>query len=294
MTHQSIVNPDTKFVIAGDIYKVQRRPMHSHIVINNNYQGIRVVDPWNGNDLLQVDFTEGYSNSGIINEWCFRADGQAVLILNEEHRTASLLSLESNLPSYSLLCPSVQRVIDLRYIWEKNLFWITGGKSYAFFHLEWQGDIPIFVERSGMQARIAHRSWRRALDKLPVSNCNVLRVEADKSQMLYHDFSEKSGQVGVVSWQDEISWSAPAPEEVSRLAFDGKQMFILHEYEVHALNEQGQIETVYPVPEGFHYSGLDTIPAQDNKPAALVLVCNSLSDPHYNQFLVYQLDSSKN
>ncbi len=290
MIQKVSVNPNIRFAITGDIYKVQRRPMHSHIIINNNYQGIKVIDIWNGNNLLQVDFTEGYSDSGIIDDWCFRADGQAILTLNEECRTASLLSLEIDKSSYSLSCPSVQRVMDLRYLWVGDLFWITGGKSYGFFHLQWHDNMPIFIESSGMQARIAHRDWRRALDKLPVSTCNVLREEPDKSQMLYHDFSEKPGQIGVISWQHEISWSAQAPEEVPRLAFDGKHMFILYEYEVHALNEQGQIETVYPAPEGFHYSGLDTVPAQDGNPAALVLICNSLSDSNYNQVLVYQLN----
>jgi hypothetical protein len=86
-------------------------------------------------------------------------------------------------------------------------------------------------------------------------------------------------------------WSAPAPEEVPRLAFHEGRMFVLHEYEAHSLNEQGQVEAVYPVPQGFHYSDLDTVPAQNDYPAALVLVCSSLADPQLTQVLVYRLDN---
>jgi hypothetical protein len=291
MTQQMVGNPDIKLAIAGDVYKIQRRPMHNHIVINNGYQGLRVIDPWTGNDVLGVDFTKDYDNSGIVDEWCFRADGQVILVLNEESRAACWLSLEGGGLSYDLKCPPLNRLIDLRYLWEGDSFWITGGKSYSFFQLQWQDSVPAFVESSGIKARIAHRAWRQALDRLPDSKCNVLRVESDKSQILYHHFSEKPGRVGAVSWHHETMWSAPAPEEVPRLAFHEGRMFVLHEYEAHSLNEQGQVEAVYPVPQGFHYSDLDTVPAQNDYPAALVLVCSSLADPQVTQLLVYRLDN---
>jgi hypothetical protein len=283
--------PDLVFPLAKDVYKVQKRPGHCQIVVNNGYQGIKVIDPWSGTEVIEVSFTANYADSRVISEWCFRADGEAILLLNEENRKACWLALDSSGKLYDLDCPPFKIITDLRYIWEDDLFWITSGKSYKFFQLQWQDGLPMFVESSGIKARIAHRAWRQALDRLPVEGCNVLRVEPDKSQMLYHHFSASPGQVGVVSWSDETIWSAPAPLEVPRLAFHKAQMFILYEYEVHAINEQGQIEVVYPVPEGFHYSGLDTIPAQDDQSAALVLVCSSLSTPSLNQVLVYRLDS---
>ena len=94
----------------------------------------------------------------------------------------------------------------------------------------------------------------------------------------------------MVNWRSGTTWAAQAPEEVQRLAFHGDRMFIMHDYEVHAINREGHVETVYPAPNNFRFAGLDTLPTKDGRPAALVLVCSAQHDSHLNECLVYQLE----
>jgi hypothetical protein len=106
--------PDRSFTIQGEIYMVQRRPMHPHIVVNDNYQGIRVLDPWMGTDAIEVGFTQGYDSYGTIDAWCFRSDGKALLILNEDSRL-SLSKQENQLIECRLalsINPSLYHHID--------------------------------------------------------------------------------------------------------------------------------------------------------------------------------------
>ena len=286
-----IETPDNLFTIEGEIYLVQRRPMHPHVVVNNKNQGIRVLDPWRGIDILQVSFTEKYDSSGMINGWCFRADGKAVLVLNEETRNACLLPLEAEGSSYDLKCPPLREIIDLRYVWENDSFWLTGGRSFAYFNLQWQDGEPVFVERGGIYGRKEHRAWCQALDQIQVLSSQVLRVEPDKAQMIYYDSSKHPETIGVLSWRDETTWLVSALDYVPVMAFHKGHMFLMYEHEVHAINQQGQVVTIYPAPQGFYCCGLDTIPYHDMYPAALVLACSSLSHPKHSQILVYKLDN---
>jgi hypothetical protein len=109
--------------------------------------------------------------------------------------------------------------------------------------------------------------------------------------MLYHNFAEHPGKIGVANWRDETVWSITAPQEVPRLAAFSRRLFVMHEYEVHCFNEHGELETVYPAPQDFHYRDLDTIPAQSGYPPALVLGCSSLNDPEFCQILVYRIEN---
>jgi hypothetical protein len=290
MAKQEVQNPAREFTLEGDLYQVQRRPMHPHIVVNDDYRGIRVLDPWSGTDVLRVGFTEEYRASGVISGWCFRSDGASVLVLNEAPRTACWLPLDPDGCSFNVACPPLRRVADLRYLWEGDSFWITGGKSHDFYEQRWERGLPNFVASGGLKARIDHPNWRRALECLPLDGCNVERVESDNSQMLYHYFAASPERVGMVAWRSGVTWSTPAPDEVQRLAFHGDRMFVMRDYEVHALNRQGQVEAVYPASKNFRYCGLDTLPAQDAHPAALVLISSAQHDSHLNQCLVYQLE----
>ncbi len=289
MTRQKMKNLVKQFILKGDVYRVQRRPLHSHIVINDDYHGIRIIDPWSGADVLRVGFTEEYRTAGgAISGWCLRSDGDTALVLNEEPRMACWLPLKPEGGSCNVVCPPFQHVANLSYLWETDSFWITDGKSHDFYELQWREGLPIFVANE--KVRIVHPAWSRTLERLPLEGCNVMRVESDKSQILYHCFGDSPRGAGMLNWRSGVTWFARVMEDVQRLAFHEDRMFVMYDYEVHALNGQGQVETVYPAPNNFRYSGLDTLPAKDMHPAALVLICWSQHDPHLNQCLVYQLE----
>ena len=279
-----------RFEFNDMIYLLQRRPAHTDVILNHKSQGIRVLDPWNGTDFCRIDFTKGYDSSGLINGWCLRSDGQAVLVLHQESRTASLLSLTASSASYDLKAPPLPEMSDLRYIWENDSFWLTGGHCFASFNLQWQEGKPTFVERGTIYARIKHRAWRQALDKLKILSSKVLRVEPDKERLIYYDFDEKPEQMGVLNWGDKTQWSIPAYGYVPVMAYHKEHLFLMHDYEVHAINHARQVETIYLVPEGFYCSGVDIIPSHHGHPAALVVACSWLRNPERSQILLYELE----
>lgn len=271
--------PDQRVVCTGSIYLAQRRPMHDHIIINDVYQGIRVIAPWQAEDVLRVPFTPQFGKSGVIDAWCCRADGETVLVMNEESRTASWLSLAPLAESYDLTAPpasDVHALFDIRYLWERESFWMLIGKSHRFYTLDSREGVPILIPGKALRARVMYPMWCRALDAVKIQQCNVLRVVPDQHYMLYHDFSTRPGRIGMINWRSGGTWTSPAPQDVPRLTFLEGRMFVLHEHEVHAINEAGEIEVVYAAPRGFHYHDLDVLPAQNGHPAALVLACNSL------------------
>lgn len=289
----SIHTPELEFFLDSDIYRMQRRPLHRQIVVNDDYRGIRAIDLQTGEEVVQSAFSDRYDESGIIHAWCFRADGEAVVVFNEDSRTACWLSLAPSGPVHDVDCSVLQSFTDLRYFWEGDSFWLTSGKFFGFFKLQWQDEgLLKFVAAEGKEARDAHRAWCRALDRIPLYRCNVERVEPDLAQLLFHDFSEPPGRVGLANWHDGIDWVATAPAEVLGLAFSTVPkglMFIQYDHKIDAIDRQGQIETSYPVPEGFRYIALDVVPRRADDPAALVAVCSAQTGPILSRVSVYPL-----
>lgn len=286
-----INNPDNSFNFEGATYMLQRRPMHPHIVINNKYEGISILEPWSGKQVLQVNFPSCYDPYGIIDGWCFRSDGKAVLTFNKQSSTACLLSLEINGASYNFESPKLQNFADLRYIWENNSFWLTGGKSLGYFNLIWQEGLPVFVQKGGIKATIAHKNWRSLVGGINCFKATVLRLQTDLSQILYYDASEQPPDIKISNWHLQTTRSVVIPEYVSIAAFNERLVFLAYEHEVHAINQQGQVETIYSVPPGFYCGGIDTLTAIANYPASLILACSSWNEPKQTQILVYQLDN---
>jgi hypothetical protein len=284
-----VMHPEREVPLSGDVYRVQRRPSHQQLLINDGYQGLAAVDPWSGAEPSRWGLPAGYDESGIIDAWCLRADGRAALVLSAEPRTAAWLSLEAG-PCFDMPAPPLKQVTDLRYLWEEDTFWLSGGKSLVFFQLAWRDGRPVFERASSIEARKQRTAWRVALDALSVERCTVLRVEPDQGRMLYIDASEGAERMGVVSWRGGAAWSVPFPAPVSALACEGNRLFALREYEFHRVNPRGEVEAVYPAPEGYHFVGLDTFPAEGSTPAALVLVCSALSDATRSLVRVYRLE----
>ncbi|AFZ26464.1 hypothetical protein Cylst_4374 [Cylindrospermum stagnale PCC 7417] len=304
-----------KIVLPGELYKLHRRPMHPEIVINDSNTGVQIIDPWSEQIKAHIPFTENYNSSGATDEWCLRSDGKAMLALNEDNPTGCWLSLEGG-ASYDIECPLMPRIGDLRYVWDEDSFLLSGGKSYNFYKLGWKENIPVFTEISSIESRRAQWGWRIILSSISALNSNVLRVESDLFQMLYHNGVDKPEQIGLANWRDETVWSVIPPKPVPtvagpfslistegnkesididlfplsliKLAALANQLFVMYEYEVYSLNQNGEIEFTYSAPENFCFSDLDTIPAKNGYPPALVLGCKSLNGSD-SELLVFSL-----
>ena len=287
---QQIRQPDLLFPLAGDIYVAQRRPGSTQLLINQDYEGIAILDVWNTQVRTTIPFPATFAEVPVIDNWCLRVDGGAVTIFNEQQQLAAYLPLEADEPAAMLPVPAAMSTFqDLRYSWEKDALWLSDGKNSSISMLVWSEGQPAWLEKSNLQARIAHTAWVRTLDLLPIYRCTVLRVQPDTGDILYHTFAEES-VVGVLNWKGQPQWSVAAPQEVAALALSADQLFVLHEYEIHALNMQGEIQAVYPVSKGFHYSCFDTLPALEGRPAALVAIASMLADESQNLVQVYELE----
>jgi hypothetical protein len=287
---QQIKQPDLHFFLTGDIYRAQRRPGSAQLLINQAYEGIALLDVWKAKLHPTIPFPSTFTEVPIIDGWCLREDGGAVVILNEEQRLAAYIPLETDeTPSLLPVPERMSTFQELRYLWEtKDTLWLTNRETYSMYTLTWSQEHPTWVKKSGLQARIAHTEWVRRLDLLPTYRCNVLRVQPDTGEMLYHRWDEEP-VIGVVNWKGGPQWSVKAPKEVPHLALGADQLFVLQEYEIQAFNRQGEIQAVYPAAEGFHYCGFETLPAHEGHPAALVTIASLLADTHQHLIQVYAL-----
>ncbi len=289
MAHE-VTEPDRTVAGTGEVYQVQRRPGQPHVVVNDGYRGLRVIDPWREQDVLRLPFSPGYDPAGVVDAWCFRADGRAALVMSETGRRACLLPLSEDGVSHDLTGPEATSLTDLRYVWEDDSLWLTVGKSYAFWHLQEQPDTARLVEASGIAVRRAHPRWRRAIDELPTQGASVLRIEPDTARLLYHDYSTEPGRIGVASWTDERSWSIAAPPEVPRLAYLPGRLFVRHDTRVQMFDEQGEALANFLAPPGFQFGDLDTLPARGDDPSALVVACLSLSDRQHDHLRLFRIE----
>jgi hypothetical protein len=67
----------------------------------------------------------------------------------------------------------------------------------------------------------------------------------------------------------------------------------MYEHAVYAINEQGQVKTIYSAPSGYSFGGIDTLPAREDYPASLVLACNCWHQPTRSRILVWQLEDER-
>ena len=282
-------HPIQELPIAGDAYKLQRRPRHPHVVINDSYQGLRIIDPVARQDVLRHPYPKRFLESPVASEWCLRSDGGAVLVLSAETRTACLLLLAED-RSFDLDAPELRSIHDIRYIWDERSFFVTGGKSQNFFELIWRDGAPSFVPADSLRVRTAHPLWRRAIDQLPIDGCNVLRVEPDESRVLYYKFAPEPGELGTLSWDGEPRWTSPAPREVPRLAFYSQRAYLLQEREVHELDAHGAVRAVFSAPEGTHLVDLDILPATDSRRPELMVLASAIGDQEDSRLLIYEVD----
>lgn len=280
--------PIRSFEIEGHSYFLQRRPRHLQLVTIDRPGGVRIIDPWTGATIQRVGSPE--PRPSIIDAWCFRADGREVILMANEEGQASLLSLEPGGASFALARPPFDHVFDLRYVWDEDSFAITSGQTRRFFELVREDGKPRFVEVDSYENRKKHPAWRRALDGLTPYECNVLRTEPDADVILFWEHAKSPPEIGVLDWRRGTRWSAPFTASVPRLARHERQLFVLDEYDIQFVNEQGQRHTLCRAPDGFHFLDFEVLPPSDANPAALAALAPALAGPK-DRLLVYELNS---
>lgn len=308
--------PDKEIAVKGNLYNLHRRPMHPEVIINDSDHGVQIIEPWLGEIKALIPFNENFTYAGIRNEWCFQADGKNMMVLSEENRMAIWLSLQED-SSFLLECPPMPRIADFRYVWDESSCWITGGKSNRVYKIEWYKNTPVFRQVSSIESRRVQRKWRSTLESISLFDSNVLRVEPEKLQMLYHNLKNDPSQIGIANWSDEMILTVSAPKPIptamgsySMTNLEGKseniqtslyprslislaslnnRLYIMYEDEAFCLNNQGEIEFIYPAPENFRYVDMDTIPSLSDFPPTLIIGCQS-QNSSISKLLIYKIE----
>ena len=274
------------FEIEADVYRVQRRPNHAQLVVNDDYQGLRVLDPWTGLDVVRVQFGDGYSTGGGIDSWALRADGAMVVVFNDEEGHACLMSFVDG-QVLRVKHPPWTSTVGMPYDWRGDTLWMKDPDSFSFGVLA--ADM-VTAEKDGTEALSENRAWRRAIDRMRRAQARCLRVEPERAHALVVARPEGEAlRIGRIGWVEQPEPMVEVPERVARLASAGEQFVALYEYEAILLGSEGQVERRYAAPPGFHYVDLDTVPAFDGHPPALVLAACALDGRLLTRFLIHSL-----
>jgi hypothetical protein len=279
--------PDIVVRLSGDMYRMHRRPGYTHIVINDDYQGVKIIDPLNNLLIGQQAFPDQYSPAGIIDNWFFSADGSRMITVCEEDRRVALIDLVSEQGSAAVEYPPIERMSNLAYIWD-DAFFFFNLPTRQYFLLQKQDNVWGFAEQRSIDMRIKYPRWCAVLDHLPAQGCAIQRIEPALGTILYHDYRSKPQQIGLVSWREGQNWSIPINRQAARFCSDGNKMFLLDEQEVEIFDRDGTSLLKIESPSGFHFWDVDALRRDETHATALVILSASLQED-LGQLLVYML-----
>lgn len=280
--------PARSFVLPGDVYRVQRRPGHPQLVVNDGYEGIAVVDPWDGDVVARVPFSPAFHRAGSVDAWIFRADGDAVLVLNEEDAAACILSLAGGAPR-DLAVPETLALPSLAALWNGDVLWATSGKYMQSFRVETAAANPEFSARSSIAARAAETSWRTALDAVRLFQCNVLRVEMDLARMVFYNYTAQPPHLGVVDWGTRTVRAHPCAAQPARAAASERGIVVMGEIVAGLVDADGAMETICEAPEGMRFLDVAVLPADSGRAETLVVLARPENGTLESHFLLFEL-----
>jgi hypothetical protein len=278
------------FELESDVYRVQRRPGHNQLVVNDDYRGLLVVDPWRGEMLARIQFADSYASSGAIDSWCLRADGDAAVVFNDGDQRACWFSLADH-ATCNVAHPSWRITTGMPYDWRGDTLWLKDPDASAFVSLRREGSNLMLAKQDRFDVLQENRAWLRTLDGMGRTGARCLRVESDRARFLFIAAKADASCVGIVGWLDQPELRLPAPVPAfGELAAHEQQLIVLQEYEALLLSAEGQVVRRFPAPESFHFVDLDTLPAGNGRPAALVLAAQALDGRLLTRITLYALE----
>ena len=235
------------FDLEADVYRMQRRPQHAQLVLNDEYTGVRVVDAYTGGDVQRVAFPAGYS--GTIDAWCLRADGDE-LIACDAGGNAVYVSLRDG---HSLALPQISwmDVTAMAYDWRGDTLWLGDPRALRFATFA-RGELR---EADPFNALQANRAWRRALDRLRRADGSVCRVDPERGELVY-----VAGEcAGTIGWLEQPELSVATPIVASDAVRVGDRIALLGEYEVAVVAADSTVAARIAAPDGFHFLRIETV-----------------------------------
>lgn len=263
-------------------YRMHRLPGQDAVVLNDGYKGVFLLDLTLRKRSRTIPFSPAFAASGVVTQWCLRADGSAAIVVDAEARTACYLTLDGT-ERHDLDLP-FDRVRDLRYSWNGASLWLTNGALWPWLRLTWRAGTPSFVEVSRLQVRAAEPAWWTALRLVP-DGSTVERNEPTQGRMLLHEFGP-SPTLGVISWSDTEPArlrTVPFAGQVPRLAYARNALFVMDEFVIQMVGMSGDVLGTIPAETGFEFADLETVGDR------LVVLGHSLSRSTTSRIWQYSL-----
>lgn len=257
----------------GDLFLMERRPHRPHIIINDDYRGLRVIDPFKGEEVLKIPYGGVFTPDGIANAWAVCADGDHVVAFNDEVKQACLLSLESE-SVQPVSHPPWTATAGMPYDWRGDVLWMKDPDAFAF---------ALFDVRSGrleaddgMRALQTNRAWRRAIDRMRRLEASCLRVEPELAQALTIANAVEGTRIGRIGWVEQSEPQVPVADGVTRLATVGDSFVVLYEYECVVFDLAGNAVRRMSAPTGFHYVDVVSFSSSANRPPAVIVAAQAI------------------
>ncbi len=254
--------------LRGDIYTLHRRPGHTHVILNDAYRGLRLMDPWDGSTKGLAPFSERFRlGGGAIGLLYLRADGERALAADFENECGALMDLSAGTAT-DVTMPPVEGGRSRRYVWDERGLVCTDGRGERFFSLE--GDA--FTKTPSLMVRKARPDWRRAIHQHTFPHGSVARVyNKERAVVTFHRADARAGvRVMRASWQDSMAWGSPEQRSVDDAAALPEDLFYVIKNVVwrHTFGHQ---PVVFHRPEqGWEVRGVETLEADGQRPAAVV------------------------
>lgn len=259
------------FELRSDIYKMQRRPRNPHLLVNDDDVGIRILDPWTGQDVARIPVGDP---PFMIGDWALRADGAAVVVFDDEHRRGFHVSLPDGAVR-ALPYPPWQHTVGAPYDWRDDVLWLKDPESTSFWRLDGRLEPTV---HDGFETLTGNRAWRRATDRLRRANAAAYCVAAERMEMLTIGcpLDDPRMHIGRIGWAGQPDLSVPVPERVVGVEVIDQTLIGLYEDAAIAFTPDGQHVARLAAPPEFRFGFLAHLPESDARQSAVVV----LAYPH--------------
>jgi hypothetical protein len=256
------------FEIDAEVYRMQRRPNHRQVVVNDNYQGVRLLDPRTGAEGPRLAFPF----DGVIDGWSLRADGDVMISFNDEERCAAEADLLRG-TSRIVAHPPWRSTVGMPYDWRGDHLWMKDPESHSFASLDDERGIE---DDDGMRALQTNRAWRRATDRMRRLDATCRCVEPELGRALISSFDGTDSRIGIISWVDEAEPLVAVPGRVTRVGAAGNVLAALFDSDCLLIDHDGARVGRIEAPSGFHHVDVTTLPATSSEPAILIIASAAL------------------
>lgn len=206
-----------------DVYKLQVRSGHPHLLLNSGYTGIRIVSCPAGESLERIDFPEPIE-SFTIDTWLVSPDGQTSYLFSRDETFALRVDLQTKAVRKIGLSPQMAPPSGLCWFTPEFRVWDQYRQEWRVEHGRF---IPVRDEQHGRKDDAATHRFRQALGGL--SGLTVLKMNSNGQG--FYALSEEGDRIGHVSIEGKVLLVTQDGNAID-VAHYGNDLFVCFENEI--------------------------------------------------------------